>query len=69
MDESWRIMIPEKYRDIMFLCADDIQEILRIGENSVYTLLRHAPFRTVKVGTLIRIPSVSFWNWYFGDSE
>lgn len=41
----------------------EIQEILEIGKSSAYALIRKAPFKTVKVGSTIRISKRSFDNW------
>ena len=37
--------IPEKYWNILFLTADDMKEIMRLGENKTYEYLKKAPFK------------------------
>lgn len=59
--------IPSQYRDKLFLTADDMQEILDVGENKTYEFLHDAPFRVVRIGQKLRIPAVGFWKWYLGD--
>jgi hypothetical protein len=59
--------IPEKYRDKIFLDTKDIKDMLNVGDNSTYEFLRNAPFRTVRVGSMIKVPANSFWKWYFSE--
>ena len=56
--------IPEKYQDTLFLTAEDIKEIFRLGENKTYEYLRTAPFKVEKIGNQIRVNAKSFWDWY-----
>ena len=58
------LFVPEKYRDTLFLTAEDIKDILRLGENKTYEYLRTAPFRVEKIGNQLRINAKSFWDWY-----
>ena len=43
--------------------VDDIMEILNIGRNTAYTLIKRNLFRSMKIGTQIRISKASFDNW------
>lgn len=58
--------IPEKYKDMLFLTAEDIKEILRLEENKTYEYLHDAPFKVEKIGSQLRINAKSFWEWYGG---
>ena len=58
--------IPDNYKSLLFLTADDIKEILRLGENKTYEYLRTAPFKVEKIGNQLRINAKSFWEWYGG---
>lgn len=60
--------IPATYKDKLFLTAKDIQEMLLLGENKTYEFLTDAPFRVVRIGNQLRIPSVDFWKWYMGGA-
>lgn len=47
-----------------FLTPSEIGEILRIGENSTYSLLKDAPFPVLRISRqIIRIPRVPFMAW------
>jgi len=68
--EQWKEFIPEQYRDQLFLTKDDVQNILRLGNNKTYEFLQDPPFRVERIGCQLRIAAVSFWKWYFaGMSE
>ena len=41
----------------------EIQEMLGIGQNTAYVLVRKGLFRTVKIGDHIRISKKSFDEW------
>lgn len=41
----------------------EIQEILGIGQNTAYTLVRRKEFRSVQIGDHIRISKKSFDRW------
>ena len=43
--------------------VDDIARILDIGRSSAYNLVREGHFRTVRIGTAIRISKKSFDEW------
>jgi excisionase family DNA binding protein len=43
--------------------VDDIMGILDIGRNTAYTLIKKKMFRSMKIGTQIRISKASFDNW------
>ena len=59
-----KMYCPEKYRGQMFLTAQDVQEMLMLGENKTYEFLKDAPFRVVRIGCQLRVVTVSFWKWY-----
>lgn len=41
----------------------EIQEILGIGQNTAYTLVRKKLFRSVQIGDHIRVSKKSFDHW------
>lgn len=43
--------------------VDDIMEILDIGRNTAYTLIKRNLFRSMKIGTRIKVSRASFDNW------
>lgn len=43
--------------------VDEIAEFLGIGRSSAYELVKQGLFRTVKIGTAIRISKKSFDDW------
>ena len=46
-----------------FYTVSDIRRILRIGRNSVYKLVSHKDFPTIRVGNRIIIPADHFHSW------
>lgn len=57
-----------------FYNVKDIQKILGIGRNSAYDFLQDAhktgqPFKVIKIGTIYKIPILSFNNWMQKLSE
>lgn len=47
-----------------FLTPREVAAILRIGENSVYALLKDAPFPVLRISRqIIRIPREPFMKW------
>ena len=49
--------------------VEEIAGILGIGRSSAYELVRQGLFRTVKIGTAIRISKKSFDDWLDCQSE
>ena len=43
--------------------VDEIQDILSIGKNAAYRLANSGQFKTVRVGSAIRISKKSFDEW------
>lgn len=43
--------------------VEEIAAILNIGKKAAYNLVREQPFKTVRIGTAIRISKVSFDQW------
>lgn len=43
--------------------VEDIAEILNIGRTSAYSLVKEGHFKTVRIGTAIRISKKSFDEW------
>ncbi|NCD03856.1 MAG: DNA-binding protein [Clostridia bacterium] len=43
--------------------VSEIQEILNIGRNSAYELVKTASFKSIMVGRVIRISKKSFDEW------
>lgn len=50
-------MEPKTYR------VEEIAQILGIGRSSAYQLVRKGAFKTVRIGTAIRISRKSFDEW------
>ncbi len=47
-----------------FLTPREVADILRIGENSAYSLLKKAPFPVLRISRqIIRIPREPFMTW------
>ena len=64
-NSAYAYVCPDKYKDQLFLTAQDIQEMLQLGENKTYEFLKdNPPFRVVRIGNQLRIPAQSFWKWY-----
>ena len=42
---------------------EDVAAILNIGRTSAYTLVKEGHFKTVRIGTAIRISKTSFDEW------
>ena len=56
----------------MVYTADEVQEMLHIGRNSIYDYLGEVyreqyPFRVIKIGKQYRIPKASFDKWIQSD--
>ena len=65
--ENLSIIIPDEFVGKMFLTPEDIKEILRMGRSATYNYLNICKdFTIIRVGSLIRIPANSFWEWYEG---
>ena len=43
--------------------VSEIAKILSIGRNRVYSLIRENHFKSLKIGTSIRVPIKSFNEW------
>lgn len=56
----------------MVYTADEVQEMLHIGRNSIYDYLGEVyreqyPFQVIKIGKQYRIPKASFDKWIQSD--
>jgi excisionase family DNA binding protein len=49
--------------------VEDIAGILGIGRSSAYELVKQGLFRTVKIGTAIRISKKSFDDWLDSQAD
>ena len=49
--------------------ADEIQDMLGIGRNAAYALIKKGYFRTVRVGRTYRVSKKSFDEWLNGGGE
>ena len=49
--------------------VDEIAEILGIGKNSAYDLIKQGHFKTVKIGTAIRVSRKSFDLWLDSQND
>ena len=47
----------------------EIQDILGIGKNSAYSLVKSGAFRTVRIGGSIRVSKKSFEKWLDEKSQ
>ena len=45
------------------LTVKDLQQILKIGANSAYTLIHSKAFPVIKIGQTYRIPAEPFYAW------
>ncbi len=45
------------------LTVKDLQQILKIGANSAYTLIHSKAFPVIKIGQTYRIPAGPFYAW------
>lgn len=45
------------------LTVKELQQILKIGANSAYTLIHSKAFPVIKIGQTYRIPAESFYAW------
>lgn len=45
------------------LTVKDLQQILKIGSNSAYTLIHSKAFPVIKIGQSYRIPAEPFYAW------
>mgnify|MGYP004668216025 CR=1 FL=1 len=57
-----------------FYNAKDIQKILGVGRSRAYDYLKEVydngqPFKVIKIGTIYKIPVLSFNNWINRISE
>ena len=48
--------------------VEEIAKILEIGKSSAYELVKQGLFRTVKIGTAIRVSKKSFDDWLDSQS-
>jgi excisionase family DNA binding protein len=55
--------IPPVQYDKRTYTVDEIQDILEIGRNSAYNLVKSGVFHSVRVGGNIRISKKSFDDW------
>jgi len=46
----------------------DIQKFLEIGRNQAYDLCNSGQFHIVRIGRSIKIPKLSFVNWFLGTN-
>lgn len=44
--------------------VDEIQKILGISRNTTYSLIKQKKFRSIRVGSVIRISKRSFDEWF-----
>ena len=45
------------------LTVKELQQILKIGANSAYTLIHSKAFPVIKIGQTYRIPAEPFYAW------
>ncbi|MCI8400364.1 MAG: helix-turn-helix domain-containing protein [Oscillibacter sp.] len=45
------------------LTVKELQQILKIGTNSAYTLIHSNAFPVIKIGQSYRIPAAPFYAW------
>ena len=52
------------------LTVTEVRDILKIGSNSVYSLIHSKAFPVIKIGHSYRVPSKPFYVWLNGrDTE
>jgi len=49
--------------------VEEIANILRIGKSSAYDLIKQGHFKTVKIGTAIRVSQKSFDFWLDSQND
>ena len=54
-----------EYNDI--LLPEDVQKILHIGRNTIYTYLAEGRIRSIRVGGKYRIPKLSLLEFIYPD--
>ncbi|MDE6052745.1 MAG: helix-turn-helix domain-containing protein [Lachnospiraceae bacterium] len=58
-----------KYRETEVLTAKDVQNILKVGNKTVYRLFeKDCPFRVIKIPGGYRVHTKSFFEWFDGKS-
>ena len=45
------------------LTVQEVQQILKLGRNAVYSLVHSGSFPVIRIGNLIRIPKEPFYAW------
>lgn len=55
------------YNDV--LLPEDIQKILRIGKNTVYSYLSEGRIRSIKIGGKYRIPKLYLLEFIYPDVD
>ena len=61
------IQILSEYSDV--LRPEDIQEILQIGRNTVYSYLATGKIRSIKIGGKYRIPKLYLMAFIYPDMD
>ena len=51
------------YEDKRTYTVNEIQDILKIGRSSAYSLIKKEVFKSVRIGGIIRISKQSFDKW------
>ena len=57
----------KEYNDI--LLPEDIQKILHIGRNAVYTSLANGTIRSIRIGKKYRIPKLYLLEFLYPDQK
>lgn len=56
-----------KEYEVRVYTVREIQQILSISKNAVYSLIANAPFKVIKIGQTYRINKDSFDKWLNSD--
>ena len=69
IEEENAVLIPQIEANKTLYTVSEIQDILEIGQNSAYQLVKSGHFKCMKIGGQIRIIKKSFDEWLDGFPE
>lgn len=59
----------ESYDDIIIISIDELMEMLDIGKNYAYTLLRSSEVKSFKIGKVYKIPKICVQQYIQNKAE
>ena len=69
IDQENEVLLPKIEANKTIYTVSEIQDILEIGQNSAYTLVKSGRFKCMKIGGHIRVLKKSFDEWLDGIPE